>query len=78
MHQGFLQKKVVLRMRQTELVKRIVTPTKKSECKKGACNEARSTEEENVIMRESTDEEENQLPKCGRKGDAKILIFEKG
>ena len=54
--------------------------------KKGACNEARSSEEENVGMRDSrrkggfehsngdsSDEEENQLPKCGRKGDAENL-----
>ena len=55
--------------------------------KKGACNEARSSEEEHVGMRDSTrkgdsehsneesngnssDEEENQLPMCGRKVDA--------
>ena len=37
------------------------------------CNEARSTEEENVGMRDSSDEEEIQLPKCGRKGDAENL-----
>ena len=58
--------------------------------KKGACNEARSSEEEHCGMRDSmrkgdfvhsnegsngnsSDEEENQLPKCGRKGDAEIL-----
>ena len=57
--------------------------------KKGACNEARSSEEEHVGMRDSmrkgsfehsneesngnsSDEEENQLPKCGRKGDAEM------
>ena len=51
--------------------------------KKGACNEARSSEEEHVGMRDSrrkvysehsneesngnsSDEEENQVPKCGR------------
>ena len=62
--------------------------------KKGACNEARISEEENVGMRDSSrrgcfehsneesngnmsDEEENQLPKCGRKGDAKNLIDKK-
>ena len=37
------------------------------------CNEARRTEEENVGMRDSSDEEEIQLPKCGRKGDAENL-----
>ena len=58
--------------------------------KKGACNEAKSIEEEHVGMRDSrkkgdfedsneesnwnsTDEEENQLSKCGKKGDAEIL-----
>ena len=58
--------------------------------KKGACNEARSSEEEHVGMRDSTrkgdfehsneesngnssDEEENQLPMCGGKGDAENL-----
>ena len=58
--------------------------------KKGACNEARSSEEEHVGMRDimrkgdfehsneesnvnSSDEEENQLPKCGRKGNAENL-----
>ena len=57
------------------------------ECKKGACNEARISEEEHVGMRDSmrkddfehsnkesngnsSDEAENQLPMCGRKGDA--------
>ena len=44
---------VVLRARQTELVKQIVTPKKKFECKKNACNEARSSEEEHVGMRDS-------------------------
>ena len=56
---------------------------------KGACNEARSSEEEHVGMRDSmrkgyfehsneesngnsSDEEENKLPKCGRKGPAEI------
>ena len=33
-HQSLIQKKVVLRMRQTELVKRIVTPTKQIRMKK--------------------------------------------
>ena len=77
-------------MRLTELVKQIVTPTKKFECKKGACNEARSSEEEHVGTHDSrrngdfdhsneesngnsSDEEENQLPMCGRKGDAENL-----
>ena len=58
--------------------------------KKGACNEAKSSEEEHVGMRDSmrkgdfehsneesngnsSDEEENQLPMCGRKGDAENL-----
>ena len=58
-----------------------------SNAKKGACNEARCSEEEHFGMRDikrkggfehpnkesngkSSDEEENQLPKCGRKGDA--------
>ena len=58
--------------------------------KKGACNEARISEEEDVGMRDSrrkddfkptneesngksSDEEENQLPKCGWKGDAETL-----
>ena len=58
--------------------------------KKGACNEASSSEEEHVGMRDSmrkgdfkhsnkesngnsSDEEENQLPMCGRKGDAENL-----
>ena len=41
--------------------------------KKVACNEARSSEEEDVGMRNSSDEEEIQLPKCGRKGDAEML-----
>ena len=57
--------------------------------KKGACNEARSSKEENIGMHDSTrkgdfehsnkesngnssDEEENKLTKCGRKGDAEI------
>ena len=60
--------------------------------KKGACNEARSSWNEHVGMRDnmrkcdfehskeesngnSTDEEENQLPMCGRKGNAKHLII---
>ena len=55
-----------------------------------ACNEASSSEEEHVGMRDSmrkgdfehskeesngnsSNEEENQLPMCGRKGDAEIL-----
>ena len=58
--------------------------------KKGACNEARSSEEEDVGMRDSmrkggfehsneesngnsSDEEEKQVPMCGRKGDAENL-----
>ena len=58
--------------------------------KKGACNEASSSEEEHVGMRismikgdfehsneesngNSSDEEENQLPMCGRNGDAENL-----
>ena len=58
--------------------------------KKGACNEARVSKEEDVGMcysrrkgnfeptnQESngkmSDEEDNQLPECGRKGDGKIL-----
>ena len=58
--------------------------------KKGACNEASSSEEEHVGMHDSmikgyfehsneesngnsSYEEENQLPKCGRKGDAENL-----
>ena len=58
--------------------------------KKGACNEARRTEEEHVGIRDSrrkgnfeysneesngnsSDEEENQLPKCVRKCDAENL-----
>ena len=58
--------------------------------KKGACNEASSSEEEDVGMcvsrrkcdfehtskesnGKSSDEEENQLPKFGRKGYAEIL-----
>ena len=58
--------------------------------KKGACNEARSSEEEHFGMSDSmkkgdfehsneesngksSDEEENQLPMCGRKDDAKNL-----
>ena len=53
MHQSLLQTKVVLRTRQTELVNQIVTPKKKSNAKKGACNEASSSEEEDVGMRDS-------------------------
>ena len=58
--------------------------------KKGACNEARSSEEEHVGMTDSmrkgdfehsneesngnsSNEEQNQLPMCGRKGDAEKL-----
>ena len=41
--------------------------------RKGACNEERSSEEEDVGMRDSSDEEDIQLPKCGRKGDAENL-----
>ena len=58
--------------------------------KKVACNEARRSEEEHVVMRDSmrkggfeysngesnvnsSDEEENDLPKFGRKGDAENL-----
>ena len=58
--------------------------------KKGACNEARSSEEEHVGIRDSmikddfehsneesngnsSDEEENKLHMCGRKGDAENL-----
>ena len=58
--------------------------------KKGACNEARISEEEDVGIHnsrrkgysehtneesngKSSDEEENQLPKCVRKGDAENL-----
>ena len=52
-HQILLLKNVVLRTRLTELFKQIVTPTKKFECKKGACNEASSSEEEHVGMRDS-------------------------
>ena len=53
-HQSLLKKKVVLQMRQTELVKQIVAPTKQIRIqKKGACNEASSSEEEHVGMRDS-------------------------
>ena len=62
--------------------------------KKSACNEARSSEEEDVGMRDSrrkcdhehskqesngksSDEEENQLSKYGRKGDAENLSEKK-
>ena len=41
--------------------------------KKGACNEARISEEEDFGMSDSSDEEEIQLPKCGRKGDGENL-----
>ena len=44
-----------------------------SNSKKGACNEARSIEEEDFGVRDSSDEEEIQLSKCGRKGDAENL-----
>ena len=52
-HHSLLRKKVVSRMRQTELVKRIVTPTNQIRMKKCACNEARSSEEEDFGMRNS-------------------------
>ena len=62
----------------------------KLECKKGACGEASSSEEEDVGMRKSRrkgdfehtkeesngkniEEEEIKLPKCGSKGDVKII-----
>ena len=54
-HQSLLLKRFVLWKRLTELVKQIVTPTKQIRMqKKGACNEARSSEEERVGMRDST------------------------
>ena len=52
-HQSLLLKKVVLWTRLTELVKQIVTPTNRFKCKKSACNEATSSEEEHVGMRDS-------------------------
>ena len=60
-------KKVVLRMRQTKQVERKFLLQIKFECKKGACSEASSSEEEDVGMRknrrkrysEHTNEESN-------------------
>ena len=52
-YQRLLLKKVVLRTRLIEVVKQIVIPTKTDlNAKKGACNEARSSEEEHVGMRD--------------------------
>ena len=51
---------------------------KYSNAKKSACNEAGSFEEENIGISDNSDEEEIQLPKCGRKGDAENLNEKKG